>query len=77
MLHPTDGDKTYSEKNIDDWTGKDAFCWRNNLFFKIESLDKYGFIHSDGSLRFEFYIKKNDFIKKLKDMEMLAQTTKV
>ena len=61
MLHSSDREKDFKDKNTWDWTGRDNLCFVKADFYLIADLSKDGFIHADGSLRFEFYIKKHNF----------------
>ena len=41
-------------------------------FYPIKDLLKDGFIHSDGSVRFEYYVKRSNFFKKLTEESKIA-----
>ena len=59
MLHSTNKQKNIKkEEIIFDWTGLDETSQVYYRFYPIANLAKDGFIHADGSLRFEFNIKK-------------------
>ena len=57
MLHSSDRSKDFSYKH----TGKYERSFHSPTFYKIADLEKNGFIHPDGSLRFEFSIKRHQF----------------
>ena len=61
MLHPSGHSKDFSTEYTSDWKDKDDSGFTSPDFYKIDDLDKDGFIHPDGSLRFESTIKKHDF----------------
>jgi hypothetical protein len=60
MLHSSDRQKDFKYEYTYDWTGKNYFCFVSSQFYAIADLEKNGFIHADGSLRFVFKIKKNN-----------------
>ena len=60
MLHKTDPSKNFKDDGNDDWKGRKYWCYFNSEFYKIDELDIHGFIHDDGSIRFEFQIKKQN-----------------
>ena len=41
----------------------------NSKFYLIESLERDGFIHADGSLKLEFFIKKQNFPAQLRQLK--------
>ena len=61
MLHSNDPSQDYEDgfykENLDD---KADFGFVNVKFYKIDDLEKDGFIHEDGSLCFTFTIKKQN-----------------
>ena len=61
MLHSTNRQEDCKKKSIIDWTGKNetSLVWQK--FYAIADLEKDEFIHPDGSLRFEYGIKKKNF----------------
>ena len=63
MLHSKDRAWDISRETTDDWTGEDDYSFMATEFYKIADLAKDGFIHEDGSLRFDFKIKKHNFQK--------------
>ena len=77
ILHASDRERDveevskYHRKNLDNYT----FVRIN--FFKLADLEKDGFIHGDGSLRFEFLIKRQNFKKRLMktDLELEQAVT--
>ena len=60
MLHSTNRQKDFKEEGIFDWTAKNKTSLNLPKFYAIDDLEKDGFIHPDGSLRFEFGIKKHN-----------------
>ena len=61
MLHSSDRQKDFKHEYTNDWTGKvDYFCWVTPQFYSLAEVEKNGFIHADGSLRFEFKIEKHN-----------------
>ena len=70
MLHPIDPSKDFIYQKTNNWSGKNDTCFGFPEFYKIEDVGKNGFIHLDGSLRFEFLIKKHRFGDKLAASEM-------
>lgn len=61
MINSTNRGKHYKEESSFDWKNKNDFTCVSPKFYKFCNLDQDGFIHADGSLRFDFYIKKNGF----------------
>ena len=59
MLHCTDSKKDKVDEYRNDWTGKGNMAFLNSKFYRIADLEKDGFIHPDGSLKFEFAVEKN------------------
>lgn len=70
MLHPTDHSKDFIYEKTNYWSGKNDTCFGCPEFYRIEDVIKNGFIQHDGSLRFEFLIKKHKFGDKLAATEM-------
>ena len=70
MLHSTNSQKDFKIEGIIDWTGSNEdgliIC---EEFYAIADLEEDGFIHPDGSLRFEYSIKKRNLLKKLAEAE--------
>ena len=61
MLHSQDKQKNFKYESENYFTGKFHYGFVTAKFYTIDDLVKNGFIHLDGSLQFEFYIKKNNF----------------
>ena len=61
MLHSTDRHKDFEKESIFDWTGLNEKRRIFAKFYAITDLAKDGFINPDGSLRFEYGIKKKNF----------------
>jgi hypothetical protein len=61
MLHSSDRQKDFKYETTDDWTGQKNLNIVKDKYYPINDLAKDGFIHADGSLRFEFKIKKHNF----------------
>ena len=47
----------------------DKFGWHQDKFYPVQELKKRGFVHSDGSLKFEFFVRNYDYQEKLKNLE--------
>ena len=60
MLHSTNRQKDFKIENIFDWTGVNEISQIWYKFYEIADLEKDGFIHSDGSLRFEYKVEKRN-----------------
>lgn len=60
MLHSSDRQKDFREQETSDWMREDELTLINEKFYAIADLAKDGFIHTDGSLRFEFAIKRHN-----------------
>ena len=60
MLHSKNRQKDFKEEGIADWTGinEASMIWQK--FYAIADLEKDGFIHPDGSLRFEYKVEKRN-----------------
>ena len=69
MLHSTNRQEDFKRESSDDWTGlnETSLIWYK--FYTIAYLEEDGFIHPDGSLRFEYSIKKRNLLKKLAEAE--------
>ena len=63
MIHYSLKEKEFIQIRKFDWTGKDDFNWVLAEFYKSDELERDGFIHPDGSLRFEFEIIKKNYRK--------------
>jgi len=61
MLHSSERLKDFREHETSDWMREDEFTLINEKFYAIADLAKDGFIHADGSLKFEFAIKRHNF----------------
>ena len=59
MLHSSDRQKNVIKKEEFNIFAELVRMFGDN-FYAIDDLEKDGFIHADGSLRFEFKIKKNN-----------------
>ena len=73
MLHPSDPTRNIQHEFTNDWSGKDTHCFVNKKFFAISNLDRCGFIFADGSLKFSFKVKKNNFQKRAIAAERRAE----
>lgn len=61
MVHSSDRKKDFKFEYPFDWTGKGNMTLiEEKQFYEIKDLEKDGFVHADGSLRFEFKIKKKN-----------------
>ena len=62
MLHSSDPTKNHkSEIGTDDYkTDNDSIGY--STFYPKDKLSEDGFIFPDGSLRIEFYVKKNNYM---------------
>ena len=59
MTHSSDKrTKDFAKVLSHDWAGKDLSTSITSKFFKLDRLATDGFIHQDGSLRFEFEVIK-------------------
>ena len=65
MLHSVYRINDFEYDSTNDCTGKDHYYFSIKKFYAIADLAKDGFIHEDGSLRFEFKIKKHNLLRKL------------
>ena len=66
MLHALDSRKNFETDDIVcDFTDKYNFGTGINQFYRKDNIAENGFIFPDGSLRFAFFIKRNNFMKKL------------
>ena len=72
MLHSTDSTKNFNEApSSGDFGEKYSFGLIRPEFYRQDKLLEDGFIFPDGSLRFEFFIKKTNFMQRLQ----IANTT--
>ena len=60
MVHSTNRQKDFERESIDDWTGLNETSLVWDKFYAIADLKKDGFIHPDGSLRFEYKVEKRN-----------------
>ena len=74
MLHSSDRSKDFSNKRTFDWDGKYDWGFFIPTFYKISDLEQDRFIHPDGSLKFEFSIKKHQFQRRAITAEKEATT---
>ena len=61
MIHPTDSEKDHIASRWYDWTGKNKQLSIVEKFYKKDAIEANGFIHEDGSIRFEFEIVRESF----------------
>ena len=60
MLYSTNRQKDIKRESIFDWTGLNETSLVWDKFYAIADLKKDGFIHPDGSLRFEYKVEKRN-----------------
>ena len=72
MLHSTDRAKSKEGEHLSDWTGIDYQNYSVPNFYPIHDLKKDGFIHADGSLKFIFQIKKQNYRKRAEEAQRRA-----
>ena len=60
MLHSTNRQKDFEIEETFDWTGINETSMVWTKFYEIADLEKNGFIHPDGSLRFEYKVEKRN-----------------
>ena len=65
MLHSTDNSKDVRKEHTKDYGDDKKVSLLMEKFHPISDLAKDGFIHEDGSLRFQFFIKKHQLRKQL------------
>ena len=73
MLHSTDRAKSKESDYTVDWTGINDQIYSEPQFYPIPDLKKDGFIHTDGSLKFEFQIKKQNYRKRAEEAQKRAE----
>ena len=79
MLPSSDPTKNYAyaEGPFSDYFVKDHnMCYGWYEFYHKNRLEKDGFIFPDGSLKFEFYVKKQNYQKRLKAAEVEIEVQK-
>ena len=69
MIHSSDKEKDFIQKSKADWTGKDCNTFVTAKCYKSDDLQRNGFIHQDGSLRFEFEITRKNYRTKNKEQK--------
>ena len=68
MLHsPGEPSKAYRSESKDDWAGRDDFSFIDSTFYRIDALESAGFIHPDDSLHFQFFVKKHNYRRKVRE----------
>ena len=61
MIHSSYKEEDFSKEDKFDWIGEDDYYWIMPDFYKSDELERDGFIHQDGSLRFEFEIIRQNY----------------
>ena len=65
MLHPSGfKSKNITAERTSDWTGPARQSFVSKKFFSITNIERKGFINPDGSLQFQFKIKKQNYRKR-------------
>lgn len=64
MLHTSDSSKDFTTEVTSSWAGLDTHSRYAALFYEIKDLKKDGFIHKNGTLKFQFSIRKHNFKKR-------------
>ena len=69
MLHSSDSNKNFKpiQETSDFLSYYSSFGYKE--FYEISKLSEDGFIFPDGSLRFEFFVKKHNYMKRLEIAE--------
>ena len=76
MIHASDHSKDFkSAQHRGDWRGKAAnFAYVIGKTYRLDDLEENGFIHPNGSLIFEFYIKKHNFQSQATSLKLRLKT---
>ena len=70
MLHSSDPAKNHQKKPYaKDFGSKHSYSHGMEKFYLQDKLSEDGFIFPDGSLRFEFFVKKHNYMKRLEISE--------
>ena len=71
MLHSSDSAKNKILESLNDLSDTEKVGFITELFYPISDIEKDGFLHQDGSLRFEFSVRKHNFMKKAQNLRRL------
>ena len=65
LLNSVDSDKDFGHFVTRDFESKHSEMFYHASFYQKDKLEEDGFIFPDGSLRFEFFVRKNNYRKRL------------